>query len=152
MPNQLIDFTTDKRFVRRARELKTMAAMVRLYCRGHGHPNRAPLCTECADLFEYATRRLERCVFGDSKPTCANCLVHCYSADMRERIRVVMKWAGPRMTLRHPILSLMHVLYGRRPVPMLPAKPAQPSRNFVPTQPVQANGMLVGRPRPTQSD
>jgi hypothetical protein len=123
MPNQIIEFTTDKRFVRRARELKTIAAMVRLYCRGHGHPRSAPLCAECAALFEYATRRLERCVFGDAKPTCANCLVHCYSAEMREQVRVVMKWAGPRMLWRHPLLSVFHVLYGRRPAPRLPGKP-----------------------------
>jgi len=126
MPPQVVEFTTDKRFVRRARELKTIEAMVRLYCRGHHHPGRDPLCPDCAALFDYATRRLERCVFGDAKPTCANCTVHCYSAQMREQIRVVMQWAGPRMMLRHPILSIVHVLYGRRPAPLLPAKPARP--------------------------
>jgi hypothetical protein len=121
----VVEFTTDKRFVRRARELKTMAAMVRLYCRTHAHPGRAPLCADCAALLEYATRRLERCVFGDAKPTCTNCTVHCYSAEKREQMRVVMQWAGPRMALRHPILSMFHVLDGRRPAPVLPAKPAQ---------------------------
>ena len=39
MPNQVVEFTTDKRFVCRARELKTIQAMLRLYCRGHGHPS-----------------------------------------------------------------------------------------------------------------
>jgi hypothetical protein len=125
MPKQIIEFTTDKGFVRRARELKTIAAMVRLYCRGHGHPDRSPLCAGCAALMEYATRRLERCVFGDAKPTCTNCLVHCYSADRREQVRVVMQWAGPRMLWRHPVLSFFHVLDGRRPTPMLPAGPPQ---------------------------
>ena len=135
MPRQVVEFTTDKRFVRRARELRTIEAMVRLYCRGHDHPRRDPLCPDCAALFEYATRRLERCVFGDAKPTCANCTVHCYSAEMRERIRVVMQWAGPRMPLRHPLLSIVHVLYGRRPAPMLPAKPAQHLDQSAPAQP-----------------
>ena len=50
MPNQFVEFTTDKRFVRRARELKTIETMVRLYCRGHAHPGRAPLCPDCAAL------------------------------------------------------------------------------------------------------
>jgi len=118
---QTVEFTTDKRFVRRARELKTIAAMVRLYCRGHGHGT-APLCEECAALMQYATRRLERCVFGDAKPTCANCAVHCYSIDMRERVRVVMRWAGPRMLLHHPILAITHILDGKKPVPLLPGK------------------------------
>ena len=122
MPPQIVEFTTDKRFVRRARELKTIEAMLRLYCRGHDHPGRTPLCADCAELFEYATRRLERCVFGDAKPTCTNCTVHCYSAEQRERIRVVMKWAGPHMPLRHPVLSVFHLLDGRRPAPLLPVK------------------------------
>jgi hypothetical protein len=123
----VVEFTTDKRFMRRARELKTIEAMLRLYCKGHGHQGRAPLCADCAALFDYATRRLERCVFGDSKPACTNCLVHCYNAEMRERVRVVMRWAGPRMSLRHPILAALHLLDKRRPAPMLPAKPAQRS-------------------------
>ncbi len=124
---QIVEFSTDKRFVRRARELKMIGAMLRLYCSGHGHPKGEPLCTDCAELLEYSTRRLERCVFGDSKPTCTNCLVHCYSVEQRERIREVMRWAGPRMTLRHPVLAFLHLLDGRRPAPMLPAKQSKRS-------------------------
>ncbi len=126
MNRQVVEFTTDRQFVRRARELKTIAAMARMYCRGHKHGREhdAPLCAACGALLEYATRRLERCVFGDAKPTCANCVVHCYSADMREQVRVVMRWAGPRMLLRHPILGIRHQLDGRRPAPKLPGKPA----------------------------
>ncbi len=122
MSHAIIEFTTDKRFVRRARELKTIEAMLRLYCRGHRHENRAPLCEDCAALLDYATRRLERCVFGDAKPTCANCVVHCYNAEMRENVRVVMRWAGPRMLLHHPILGILHKLDGRRPAPRLPTR------------------------------
>lgn len=121
MPRNVIEFRTDKSFMRRARELKTIEAMLRLYCRGQGHRDRTPVCNECAELLAYAERRLRRCVFGDAKPTCANCVVHCYSAPMRERVRVVMRWAGPRMLLRHPILGILHKLDGRRPVPALPA-------------------------------
>lgn len=124
MTRQTIEFTTDKRFVRRARALKTIEAMVRMYCRGNGHRDRAPLCPQCAELMQYARRRLERCVFGDAKPNCADCTVHCYSADMREKVRTVMRWAGPRMLLRHPILAITHMLDERRPVPTLPARPA----------------------------
>jgi hypothetical protein len=123
MAPEIVDFTTDKRFVRRRRELKTIASMVRMYCRGQGHERgEAPLCGDCSALFEYASRRLERCVFGDAKPACANCLVHCYKADRREQIRVVMRWAGPRMMLRHPIMAIGHLIAERRPVPRLPGK------------------------------
>lgn len=124
MTKQYIAFVHNKNFVRRARELKTIRVMVCMYCRGHGHEGGESMCADCDELMEYATRRLERCVFGDAKPTCANCVVHCYSAEMRERVRVMMRWAGPRMLLRHPILGIAHLLDGRRPVPTLPAKSA----------------------------
>jgi hypothetical protein len=115
---KVIEFTTDKRFARRAREQKTLEAMMRLYCRHH-HGGK-PLCADCAALAGYARRRLERCVFGDAKPTCANCLVHCYRADRREQVRVMMRWAGPRMLFRHPLLAIRHMLDGKRPAPLLP--------------------------------
>lgn len=124
MTRQLIGFTRSTLFVRRARELKTIGAMLGMYCRRHHHGGAGTLCIGCGELLQYASRRLERCVFGDAKPTCANCVVHCYSADRREQIRVVMRWAGPRMLLRHPILGIQHLLDGRRPVPTLPAKRA----------------------------
>lgn len=116
----VIEFTTDRRYVRRAREQETLDAMIEMFCRQHHFP--VQLCPECSALSTYARRRLERCVFGDAKPTCANCLVHCYRDDMRERVRVVMRWAGPRMILRHPILALRHKLDGSRPSPRLPGK------------------------------
>jgi YbgA-like uncharacterized protein len=119
---KIVEFTHDPRFIRRRRELKVIEAMVGMYCSGHEHERREALCSECAALFNYATRRLQRCVFGDAKPTCANCLVHCYSATMRDQVRTVMRWSGPRMLLRHPILAMQHMLDGRRPSPTLPAK------------------------------
>jgi hypothetical protein len=121
MEPKIIAFVTDKRFVRRRRELRTIEAMSRMYCRHH-HGGRE-LCAECAELHDYARRRLERCVFGDAKPTCANCTVHCYKADMRERVRVMMRWAGPRMLLRHPVIAVLHLIDGRRPAPRLPEAP-----------------------------
>ncbi len=120
MSDQFIEFTTDKRFVRRVRELKTIEVMIDMYC-AHHHAS-TQRCAECSDLFDYAQRRLQRCVFGDAKPNCAKCVVHCYTKDMRERIRVVMRWAGPRMLLRHPVLGIRHLLADRRPVPLLPGK------------------------------
>jgi hypothetical protein len=104
---------------RRARELKTIAAMLRMYCRAHHRAQGAPLCRDCTELHDYARRRLERCVFGAAKPTCANCTVHCYKASLRERVRAAMRWAGPRMLWRHPVLAVRHIVDGRRPAPTL---------------------------------
>jgi len=107
------------RHPRLARELATMRAMVAIHCRDK-HARGTGLCDACAELMDYATRRLDRCVFGDDKPTCANCTVHCYNAEMRERVRTVMRYAGPRMMWRHPVLALAHVVDGRRPAPPSP--------------------------------
>jgi hypothetical protein len=120
MADQFIEFTTDKQFIRRVRELKTIEVMINMYCAAHHHGELR--CADCVDLFDYAQRRLQRCVFGDAKPNCAKCVVHCYTRDMREKIRIVMRWAGPRMLLRHPILGIRHLLADRKPVPMLPKK------------------------------
>jgi hypothetical protein len=116
------------RHPRLARELATMRAMVAIHCHDR-HARGTDLCAECAALMDYATRRLDRCVFGDDKPTCANCTVHCYNAEMRERVRDVMRYAGPRMMWRHPLLALAHIADGRRPAPELPKakKPDAPS-------------------------
>lgn len=115
---------TSEHFVRRRRELQTIEVIIGMYCCGHRHHqgNGCALCPDCTELLDYAARRLERCVFGDGKPTCAKCVVHCYSADKREQIRTVMQWAGPRMLLHHPLRAIFHLLDGRRSAPSLPAK------------------------------
>ena len=113
------DAATQAQSAQHAREWKTIVVMLRMYCRAHHGVTNASLCRECQDLHDYARRRLERCVFGDAKPTCANCTVHCYKATMRERVRLVMSWAGPRMLWRHPVLAVWHVIDGRRPAPAL---------------------------------
>lgn len=96
-----------------ARERKTIEAMVHIYCEDH-HRSDGSLCTECQALLDYAWRRLDRCPFAEDKPTCAHCTIHCYRPDMRERVREVMRYAGPRMISRHPILAIRHLLDGLR--------------------------------------
>lgn len=100
------------------REKKTISAMMAIHCRDH-HPGHDGLCDGCAALLEYAHRRLDTCPFQDEKPACNLCEVHCYSAVMRERVREVMRYAGPRMLLPHPILSLGHMIDKLREVPTL---------------------------------
>jgi len=96
-----------------AREKKTIAAMVAIYCRKQ-HGQNSSLCEECSELLEYATCRLDRCPYGPQKTTCAKCPIHCYKPQMRDRVKQVMRFSGPRMLLRHPILAIGHLLDGRR--------------------------------------
>ncbi len=107
---------------RLARELKTMTVMLRIACRDR-HGTAEGLCDRCSALFDYATKRLAGCPYGVDKPTCANCQIHCYGPREREQVREMMRYAGPRMTLRHPYLALMHVIDGRRPAPPKPRGP-----------------------------
>ena len=97
-----------------ADEKKVVALMIRMYCRRHcrqqGRTDPHGLCPECAALLDYALRRLDSCRFGNGKPSCRKCPVHCYRADMRERIRTVMRWAGPRMIFHHPLAATKHLL------------------------------------------
>jgi len=90
-----------------------MLAMVSIYCLDHHEPS-GGLCAECRQFLDYAHVRLERCRFGEAKPTCANCPVHCYQRERREQARVIMSHAGPRMLWEHPLLSLRRWLDGFR--------------------------------------
>lgn len=92
--------------------------MLRIYCRDH-HRTAAPvgdrMCESCHELLDYARKRLAGCPYGPDKPTCANCTIHCYGPRQREQTRIIMRYAGPRMLWRHPLLALAHVIDGRRP-------------------------------------
>ncbi|MGD0766122.1 MAG: nitrous oxide-stimulated promoter family protein [Dehalococcoidia bacterium] len=91
------------------REKRTVEAMIALHCAAN-HSTKGDLCEECQKLRDYAFARLDRCPFGARKPTCARCPVHCYKHNMKDQIRGVMRYSGPRMLYRHPALALMHEL------------------------------------------
>ncbi len=106
---------SDKR-PRITRESRTVAVMIAGYCRAH-HAGRE-LCRECAALRDYALDQLRRCPFGEGKTTCAKCPVHCFRPEMREKIRAVMRYSGPRMIYRHPIMAVRHIIDARRKEPV----------------------------------
>ena len=85
-----------------------MSVMVHIYCRAFHDSDPGTVCTECAELLNYATERLDLCSFGEDKPACNRCQVHCYTPVPRRAVREIMRFAGPRMTLRHPILAIGH--------------------------------------------
>lgn len=101
---------------RLGREHQTMRHMVSLYCRAHHASDGSGPCPRCTEFLEYAACRLEKCPYGEDKPTCANCPIHCYKKAPREFAKVVMRYSGPRMMTRHPWLALLHLVDGRRKV------------------------------------
>jgi predicted amidophosphoribosyltransferase len=93
------------------REYKTIQKMIGLYCRDRHHDGESgELCSSCLELLSYAKTRLEKCPYAGDKPTCARCPVHCYKPALREKIRAVMRYAGPRMIWRHPLLAIRHLM------------------------------------------
>lgn len=90
-----------------AEEKAVVEQMIRLYCRKK--EGNDALCVSCRELLSYAHSRLDRCRFGAQKPTCRKCPIHCYRPDMKDRIRAVMRWSGPRMLLYHPMAAIKHL-------------------------------------------
>lgn len=97
---------------KREREKLIVTQMIALYCRKkHGEKT---LCEECRKLSEYACSRSDKCPFMENKTFCSNCRVHCYKPEMREKIRAVMRFSGPRMIFYHPITAIRHVIEVKR--------------------------------------
>lgn len=94
------------------REIRTVGIMIAMYCRDrHGAK---VLCVNCRDLAAYAEQRVRKCPFGENKPACGSCPIHCYKPRMKEQIKEVMRHAGPRMIFRHPILAICHLAAARK--------------------------------------
>jgi hypothetical protein len=93
------------------REKKTIKAMVHIYCKAK-HGTHGELCPDCTEFFEYAKMRLNKCPFQENKTTCGKCRIQCYKPDMKEKVKKVMRYSGPRMILHHPGLAMHHAIDG----------------------------------------
>ncbi len=97
------------KFNRINREKKTVEATIKIYCRkNHGKKNE--ICFDCKELLDYAFKRLDKCPFQEGKTTCGKCKIHCYKPVMREKIKHVMRYSGPKMAYLHPLLALYHFI------------------------------------------
>ena len=108
---------------RMTREARTMGVMVAMYCRDL-HDTQGDLCEDCRELVEYAHGRLDKCPYQEGKTTCAKSPIHCYKPALRERMKAVMRYSGPRMLLRHPIMTALHLWDGLRKEPIRPGREA----------------------------
>ncbi|MDP2401194.1 MAG: nitrous oxide-stimulated promoter family protein [Actinomycetota bacterium] len=125
-------FEQRMRDARVAHDTRLLGDFAVIYCRGvHGTAQRNELqsaaatlgvygrktpvvCEECADLLRYAEDRRARCP-KDPKPFCSHCDTHCYRPAMREQMREVMKYSGPRSIVRgHAIDSIRHLVESRK--------------------------------------
>lgn len=103
------------------REATLLTAMVRDYCKRHHGSD--TLCDECREFLTYALTRLACCPFGQKKPTCFKCKIHCYRAAEKDTARTIMRQEGPRMLFKHPILTAEHLIKNQRQAPDKPRNP-----------------------------
>lgn len=94
---------------KRLKEKQIVEEMIKLYCHKAHHSQSGQLCSDCKALLKYAQQKSEKCPFMENKTFCSACKVHCYSAEMREKMRTVMRFSGPKMLLYHPILAIWHI-------------------------------------------
>lgn len=94
--------------VKREKEKQTLRIMIGIYCRNNHGTGGDKLCSECHELAEYAQARTERCPHMETKTFCSKCKTRCYKPEMREKIRKVMRYSGPRMMFCSPVLFIKH--------------------------------------------
>lgn len=95
---------------RLAKQKKTIGIMLRIFCDAHHGTDGRLLCPDCRELLDYAEKRLNKCPYGENKGACSKCEIHCYKPEMRQRITEVMRYSGPKMATKHPLLAIEHLL------------------------------------------
>lgn len=97
---------------RKTIEKELIHKMILLYCNAK-HPGKG-LCRECGKLEAYAMTKIERCPLGDAKTSCSKCRIHCYKEPEQSRIREVMKYSGPKIAFRAPVLMFKYLYVKNR--------------------------------------
>jgi hypothetical protein len=107
---------------KREYEKQVVSQMIAIYCKKQHH-TKGTLCPECAELQNYAKMRSDKCPFMETKTFCSNCKVHCYKPEMREKIKAVMRFSGPRMIFYHPVTAVRHLIETKKEKKRLEKKP-----------------------------
>ncbi|MGO3732398.1 MAG: nitrous oxide-stimulated promoter family protein [Vagococcus sp.] len=87
-------------------ERQTVSAMIALYYKQFSDDSHK---IEEQDIHDYAMQRLSYCQFGEKKPTCNVCPVHCYKKTYQEQMKKIMRYSGPRMLVYHPVMTWKHM-------------------------------------------
>ena len=91
------------------KDKRTLEFMIDLYCKKK-HKLGLDDCPECKELYNYAANRLEKCKYGENKTSCKKCSSHCYHTDMKEKIKEVMRFSGPRVIIFRPHHYVRYIL------------------------------------------
>ena len=99
-----------------AREQDSISKMIAIYCNKQ-HNSSHKLCEECKNISEYASKCISLCQYGANKPVCGKCPSNCFRGDMYGKMVKIMRFAGPHMLYKHPILTARHILDAFRKPP-----------------------------------
>ena len=89
------------------RDRATLEAMGRIFCstkHADAAKDETGLCQQCRSTIEATLARTQACPYGH-EGNCQDCDIHCQRGEARERIREIMRYAAPRMTIRHPLMT-----------------------------------------------
>ncbi|MCP4957618.1 nitrous oxide-stimulated promoter family protein [Photobacterium aquimaris] len=102
-------------------EFITITAMIDFYCLNHHQTNTTPFqrCTDCEQFRSYVKHRLDRCPYGENKPSCKQCPIHCYKPQQKLKSQTIMRYSGPKMLLKHPIMAIRHLVHDKKALPPL---------------------------------
>ena len=101
---------------RLGKDRKTLEAIGRIYCSAHhdGTPkDAAGLCASCRQAIDRTLERTASCPYGH-EGNCQDCDIHCQRGEAQLRIKEIMRYAAPRMTLRHPLMTMEYLRKKRR--------------------------------------
>ena len=98
---------------KRKKEKYIVSQMIEIYCHGK-HKTKGSLCEKCQELTQYTAQRVDKCPMMETKTFCSNCKIHCYKPEMREQIRSVMRYSGPRILFYHPVMAVRHVIESKK--------------------------------------
>lgn len=88
--------------------------MIYIYCRKN-HKYKNEVCPECRDLILYSYSKVDNCPHMKSKTFCSACNTSCYRENYKEKIKMVMRFSGPRMLFHNPVLTIKHLIYNKLP-------------------------------------
>lgn len=88
-----------------------MEAIGSIYCCGnHDAAARGNdiMCPECREAIEGTLQCAEACPHGH-EGNCQDCDTHCQRGEAQQNIKRIMRYAAPRMAIRHPLMTATYL-------------------------------------------
>lgn len=98
------------------RDLRTLQAIGSIYCAAHhagALKDDAGMCEECAAVIKYTHERASACPYNH-EGNCQDCKLKCNRGEQQQRIKAIMKYAAPRMLVKHPIMTMEYLAKKRK--------------------------------------